>query len=168
MCAIIYQNVKGYAPMCLLSVSSLLIFPQTNKDMVAFLLLVYIQTLFYYRKPCLKRSLKKTPKLVSNTNYRLIQVKSIAECSPRSILQYFRPSLSYHLFLRPLFYPFIKWPLKTVLLYLQGWMVALAGTAFPDIRLIVKKDLETASWLFTGGSLGYMIGAFVGGLVFDR
>ena len=47
-------------------------------------------------------------------------------------------------------------------------MVALAGTAFPDIRLIVKKDLETASWLFTGGSLGYMIGAFVGGLVFDR
>ena len=47
-------------------------------------------------------------------------------------------------------------------------MVALSGTAFPDIRLIVDKDLETASWLFTGGSLGYMVGAFVGGLVFDR
>ena len=34
------------------------------------------------------------------TNYRLMQVKSIAECS---ILQYFRPSLSYHLLFRSLF-----------------------------------------------------------------
>ena len=36
-------------------------------------------------------------KLVFKTNYRLMQVKStcIVECS---ILQYFRPSLSYHLF----------------------------------------------------------------------
>ena len=31
------------------------------------------------------------------TNYRLMQVKSIAECSKGSILQYFRPSLTYHL-----------------------------------------------------------------------
>ena len=37
------------------------------------------------------------------TNYRLIQVKSIAECSKRGILQYFRPSLSYHLSLRSSF-----------------------------------------------------------------
>ena len=34
------------------------------------------------------------------TDYRLMQVKSIAECSNRSILQYFWPSLSYHLSLR--------------------------------------------------------------------
>ena len=32
-----------------------------------------------------------------------MQVKSIAECSKWSILQYFRPSLSYHLSLRSLF-----------------------------------------------------------------
>ena len=36
-------------------------------------------------------------KLVFKANYRLMQVKSIAECSKGgSILQYFRPSLSYH------------------------------------------------------------------------
>ena len=35
-----------------------------------------------YSKTCLKRPLKKTQQtLVFNTNYRLIQVKSIAECS---------------------------------------------------------------------------------------
>ena len=33
----------------------------------------------------------------------LIQVKSIAECSKGSILQYFRPAFSYHMALRPLF-----------------------------------------------------------------
>ena len=36
-------------------------------------------------------------KLVFDTDNRLIQVKSIAECSKGSILQYFRTSLSYHL-----------------------------------------------------------------------
>ena len=61
-------------------------------------------------------TLKKTQKLVFKTNYRLMQVKSIAECSKGSILQYFRaecskgvirqyfrPSLSYQLSLRHLF-----------------------------------------------------------------
>ena len=33
----------------------------------------------------------------TKTNYCLMQVKSIAECSKGSILQSFRPSLSYHL-----------------------------------------------------------------------
>ena len=42
-----------------------------------------------YSKTCLKRPLSKGPKLVFKTNYRLIQVKSIAECSNGSILQYF-------------------------------------------------------------------------------
>ena len=45
---------------------------------------------------------KKTKKLVFNIDYCLMQVKSIAECSKGSILQYFPPSLSYHLPLRPL------------------------------------------------------------------
>ena len=52
-------------------------------------------------KPVLSGHSKRTPKLVLNTDYRLMQVKSIAECSKGSILQYFRPSLSYHLSLRP-------------------------------------------------------------------
>ena len=44
----------------------------------------------------------KHQNLVFNTNYRLMQVKSIAECSKGSILQYFGPSISYHFPLRPL------------------------------------------------------------------
>ena len=41
-----------------------------------------------------------------------MQVKSIAECSKGSILQYFRPLLSYNFPLRPLF-AYSKWPHKT-------------------------------------------------------
>ena len=56
------------------------------------------------------------------TNYRLMQVKSIAECSKASILQYFRPSFSYHLSLRSLFCLFLSGRFTQVLLYmlLQG------------------------------------------------
>ena len=37
---------------------------------------------------------KNTKKLVFKTEYRLMKVESIAECSPWSILEYFLPSLS--------------------------------------------------------------------------
>ena len=40
-----------------------------------------------------------------------MQVKSIAEC-PKGILQYVRPSLSYHLSLKS-FLVYLEWPLKT-------------------------------------------------------
>ena len=56
----------------------------------------------YTVKPVFRGHRKRRPKFVFKTNYRLMQVKSIAECSPWSILQYFRPSLSYHLSLRSL------------------------------------------------------------------
>ena len=55
-----------------------------------FLFLIYIKT-------CVKRPLSKRPKMFFKTDYRLMQVKSIAECS---ILQYVWPSFSYHLSLR--------------------------------------------------------------------
>ena len=48
------------------------------------------------------------PKLVFRTHYRLMLVKSIAECSKGSMLQYFRPSLSYYLPLRSLFCLFLS------------------------------------------------------------
>ena len=54
-----------------------------------------------------KMATTKRPKICFKTNYRLMQVKSIAECSKGSILQYFRPSLSYHLSLRSLFCLFL-------------------------------------------------------------
>ena len=57
---------------------------------------------------CSKGHSQKDQKLVFKTNYCLMQVKSIAECSKGSILQYFRPSLSYHLSLRSLFCLFLS------------------------------------------------------------
>ena len=50
--------------------------------------------LFGYRKTCVKLPLSKRPKLVFKTNYRLMQVKNIAECSKGSILQSFSPSFN--------------------------------------------------------------------------
>ena len=50
-----------------------------------------------YSKTCGKRPLVKMTKNWFSIDYRLMQVKSIAECSKGSILKYFRPSLTYHL-----------------------------------------------------------------------
>ena len=47
-----------------------------------------------------------------------MQVESIAECSKGSILQYFRPSLSYHLSFRSLFCLFLSGCFTQVLLYI--------------------------------------------------
>ena len=58
--------------------------------------------------------------LFFKTNHRLMQVKSIAECSKGSILQYFEPSLSYHLSLRSLFCLFLSGYITQVLLYTNG------------------------------------------------
>ena len=66
-----------------------------------------------YSKTCLKWPLKRRPKMVFKANYRLMHVKSIAG----SILQYFRPSLSYHLSLISLFCLFLSGRLRQVLLY---------------------------------------------------
>ena len=63
-------------------------------------------------QPVLSSHLKENPKLVFKTNYRLMQVKSIAECSKGSILQYFRPSLSYH-FVFTFVLSIFQWPFKT-------------------------------------------------------
>ena len=70
-----------------------------------------------YSKTCLKRHLKRNTKLVFNTDYRLMQVESIAECSKEGILQYFRPSLSYHFPFRTLFCLFLSSRIRQVLLY---------------------------------------------------
>ena len=55
--------------------------------------------------------------MVFNTNYRFMQGTSIAECSKGSIMQYFRPSLSYIFPLRPLFLYILSGRLRQVLLY---------------------------------------------------
>ena len=67
-------------------------------------------------KSCLRGHSKKKTKIVFKTDYHLMQVKNIAEFSPWSILQYFRPSLSYHLPLRPVLCLFLSSRLRQVLL----------------------------------------------------
>ena len=77
----------------------------TACEMIALLIDTLTETLVwtadYTVKPVLSSHSKK------KTNYPLMQVKSIAECSKGSskgnILQYFQPSLSYHWSLKPLF-----------------------------------------------------------------
>ena len=68
-------------------------------------------------KPVISGHSKIIPKLVFMASFRLMQVKSIAECSLWSILQYFRPSLRYHLSLTPLLCLFLSGGLRQVLLY---------------------------------------------------
>ena len=74
-----------------------------------------------YSKTCVKQSLRKTKNW-----YHLMQVKSIAEYSKGSILQYFRPSLSYHLSLRSLFCLFLSGRFTEVLLYVVKSSALLA------------------------------------------
>ena len=70
-------------------------------------------------KPALSGHSKRSPKIVFKTNYCLMQVKSIAECSKGSIQQYFRPSFSYHLSLTSLFCLVLSDRSRQVLLYTE-------------------------------------------------
>ena len=75
-----------------------------------------------------------------------MQVKSIAECSKGSILQYFRTSLSYHLSLRSLF-----------CLFLSGRCTQVLNTRLDkghnkdccveDLRGYVRATIGNKSWL---------------------
>ena len=58
-------------------------------------------------KPILSSLSKRRPKMVFKTDYCLMQVESIAECSKGSILQYFPHAFSYCLSLRSLFCLFL-------------------------------------------------------------
>ena len=55
-----------------------------------------------------------------------MQVKSIAECSTGSILQYFRPTLSYHFSFKDLYLSIFEWPRKT------GFAVLFLSCDFKD------------------------------------
>ena len=56
-----------------------------------------------YSKTCVKCLLKNRQIKILMTNGSLMKVKSIAECSPWSILQYFLPALSDNWSLKPIF-----------------------------------------------------------------
>ena len=64
----------------------------TSQNWYGIRFFIHIDIFLKYSKIGHKQPLKEETKLVFKTDYRLMQVKSIAE----SILQYFRPSLRYH------------------------------------------------------------------------
>ncbi|KAK3603650.1 hypothetical protein CHS0354_017366 [Potamilus streckersoni] len=49
-----------------------------------------------------------------------------------------------------------------------GLFAGHTGPAFPDLRLIVNKDLSTSSWLLTAGTTGYLAGSLICGVLYDR
>ena len=79
-----------------------------------------------YSKTCLKRLLKNKTKIVFQDQLSLNEGQKYCKLLQESILQYFWPSLSYHLYLRPLFCLFLSGCLKQVLLFLihinMHWM----------------------------------------------
>ena len=96
-------------------------------------------------KPVLSGHSKRRPKIgFQDTDYRWMQVKSIAECSKGSILQYFRPSSSnmYHLSIRSLFWCGSNFRLS----FPQGCTVSLR---FPCLRFICNmvRPEFFISWL---------------------
>ena len=70
-----------------------------------------------YSETCLKRPLKKKTKIGFQDRLSLNAGQKYCRMFLESILQYFRPSLSYHLSLRPLFWLFLSGRLRQVLLY---------------------------------------------------
>jgi FHS family Na+ dependent glucose MFS transporter 1 len=42
------------------------------------------------------------------------------------------------------------------------------GPAFLDLQIITSTDLEKASAFFTSGSVGYLLGSLVAGIVYER
>ena len=74
---------------------------------------------YNYSKNCVKPPLSKRPKIafLNQLSLTVLQVESIADCSKGSNLQYFWPSLSYHLSLRPLFCLFLSGCFTQIILY---------------------------------------------------
>ena len=104
-------------------------------------------------QPVLRGHSKRRPKLVFKTDYRLMQVKNIAECSKGSILQYFRPSLSYQLSLSTSFCLFLSGRLRQVnlcaiILYSYSVTVLPHGMQCPGLLSKANGDRNQLwAWL---------------------
>ena len=90
---------------------------------------------FLHSKACLKRPLKNKTKIGFQDQLLLNAVQKYCRMLQESILQYFRPSLSYHLSLRPLFCLFLSGRLRQVLLYsicmsMKSWTINFGTMIF--------------------------------------
>ena len=50
----------------------------------------------------------------------------------------------------------------------QGLILALPGPTLLDLRAQTNTSTEEISTIFTGRSLGYLVGSILGGMMFDR
>ena len=82
-------------------------------------LLTFFILILKYSKTCLKRPLKR-PKIGFQAGLSLNACQKYRRMLQENILQYFLPSLSYHLSLRSLFCLFLSGRLRQVLLYTKG------------------------------------------------
>ena len=47
-------------------------------------------------------------------------------------------------------------------------IVCFSGISYHTVQNLARVDLDTASWLFTAWSFGYILGSLVSGLIYDR
>ena len=102
----IHQNTKGYR--------SKWLYAYVISAKISWIGLFILE----YNKPCVKRPLKTGKTKILMTNGGLMKVKSITECSPWCILQYFWPALSNNWSWKPIFSLFERGRFTQVLLYL--------------------------------------------------
>ena len=89
-----------------------------------------------------------------------MQVKSIAECSPWSILQYFWPSLSYYLSLRSFFCLFLNGRFTQALLYLESIEMdhVISESSYKRATLQRSYRKMTILWSFSYNSFVKFLG----------
>ena len=117
--------------------------------------------LLYYSKTCLKRTLKKRPIIGFQDRSSLNAGQKYCRMLSWSILQYFRPSLSYRLSLRPLFCLFLSGCLRQVLLYsksIRGWASCVAYCLyFLSLKLNFSRvDIQTLKQTFHSVSISIL------------
>ena len=91
-----------------------------------------------YSKTCLKRPLKKKKTKIGFQDRLLLNAgQTYCRMLQNRILQYFGPSLSYHLSLKPLFCLFLSDPLSFTVYYMF-----VAGRCGTSISLVTQFDIK--------------------------
>ena len=100
-----------------------------------------------YSKTYVKRPLSKRLKIGFQYQLWLNAGQSIAECSKGSILQYFQPSLSYHLSLRSLFCLFYTgFTVNVCTKYLISWPKhRIEDLPEPNDKITLSNQEQTTS-----------------------
>ena len=104
-------------------------------------------------KPALSGHTKRRPKIVFQDRLSLNAGQKYCRMLQESILQYFRPSLSYHLSLRHLIHLFLSCCLRQVLMYLWGnlGLHCYVSRKWPrQFRLSLLVKHQTPGPLFVG------------------